>query len=155
VNRYTPKPSLAKGVGRNVSCPNAVALVNGQDSHEEHALEFHGVVVDYHEFTRSVVDALKAELESNGVVVCDEADKKLRVTVTRVTMMPGPMTYRGTVEATVEMGDGRAEKFQATRASYASGWNVIMSPTKPLAVAFRDLIGAILGNDVVQQYLSN
>ena len=155
VGRYAPDPSSAKGVAGNLSFSNSVAVVNAQDSRELHSLDFRGIVVDYHEFTQSIVDALKAELGRNGVSVQDEASKTLRVAVRQVTMMPGPATYRGTIVAKVETGDGHAENFHATRASYASGWNVGTSPTKPLDAAFRDLINDILANKVFQDYLAN
>ncbi len=155
VGRYSPKPSVAEGVAENISSSGDVAVVNAQDSREEHALEFRGIVVDYHEFTQSVVDALKGELERNGVVVRDEANKKLYVKVTKVTMMPGPAVFRGGINATVETEGGPTERFYATRASYASGWNVGKNPSKPLDVAFKDLIKSILANEAILGYIEN
>lgn len=155
VGRYNPEPSIAEGVAENISSSGAVAVVNAQESREEHALEFRGMVVDYHEFTQSVVDALKAELERQGVVVRDEANKKLYVRVSNVTMMPGPAVFRGTIKATVEAAGGPTERFYATRASYASGWNVGTNPTKPLDAAFKDLVRSILANEVILGYLEN
>lgn len=155
VGRYSPKPSIAKGVVQNASFSKAVAVVNAQDSTEEHALGFRGIIVDYHEFTQSVVDALKAELENNGATVRDGAEKRLSVTVTQVDMKPGPMVFRGAIEADVKTGDGHTERFRATRASYASGWNAGTNPTKPLNSSFEDLVKSILENDKIQAYIEN
>ena len=62
VGRYSPAPTMAAGVAKNIKFSKPVAVVNAQDSQEEHILGFQGIVVNYHEFTQSVVDALKAEL---------------------------------------------------------------------------------------------
>jgi hypothetical protein len=152
--RYTPKPSRAEGVVQKVSCPNAVAVVNGQSDGAEYKLEFGRYAVQYQEFTQAVVDALQAELERHGVTVQDGGTKTLRVTVTKVTMMPSGVTYRATIEAIVETGDGKGARFQPSRGSYASGFNLMFTPMKPMDASFRDLVGAILENDVIKEYLA-
>ncbi len=152
--RYTPKASLAEGLVRKVSCPSAVAVVNGQSDSVEHQLEFGRYAVQYQEFTQAVVDALKGEFERNGVTVQEGAAKTLRVTVTNITMMPSGMTYRATIEATVETGDGKGARFQPSRGSYASGFNLTFSPMKPMDASFRDLVAAIPENDVIKEYLA-
>ncbi len=155
VGRYSPKPTIAAGVAKNIRFSKAVAVVNAQDSQEEHILGFQGIVVNYHEFTQSVVDGLKAELAAGGTPVRDDAEKLLYVTVTKVSMMPGAMTFRGTIDAMVKTGDGHTERFSATRASYASGWNVSTGPTKPLDAAFKDLVKSILEKAALQEYIEN
>ena len=111
--------------------------------------------MDYREFSQSVVDALKAELEHGGTRVRSEAERVLYVTVTGVNMIPGGMTFRGTIDAEVKTGNGHTESFSATRASYASGWDLSTGPTKPLDAAFRDLIKSILENTAVREYIEN
>ncbi len=153
--RYIPNPGTAAGVAEGISFSQAVAVVNAQDSREEHALGFQGITVDHREVTQSVVDALRAELEHGGTRVRSEAEKVLYVTVTSVGMTPGPMAFRGTINAEVKTGNGHTESFSATRASYASGWNVSTGPTKPLDAAFRDLIKSMLENTALQEYIEN
>jgi len=155
VGKLEIDPSIAKGMAENLSFSGTLAIVNAQDSVEERDLNFRGITVDYHGFTQSIVDALKVEFESNGATLRDEAEKTLYVTATNVSMKPGPATFRGAINATVKTADGHTEKFYATRASYASGWNVGTNPTKPLNAAFKDLIKSIAENQAIREYLEN
>jgi len=155
VGRYTPDPAIAKGVAGDISYSGPLAIVNAQDSTEEHDVGFRGITVSYQEFTQSLVDALKAEFESNGATIQDAADKKLSVSVTTVSMTPTAATYRGAIRATVETADGHREKFYATRSSYASGWNVGTNPTKPFNTAFKDLVKSIVENEAISAYLAD
>ena len=138
VGKYSPKPSLAHGVAGSISASKPISVVNAQPATSERKLPFRGIVVNKHEWTQSLVDALKAELKRNGVVINDAADKKLQVVVTNVDMSPTFATYRGYLSAEVTTGDGHLEHFEVTRASYASGLNVATAPTKPLDEAFKD-----------------
>ena len=155
VGKVEIDPSIAEGVAENLSFSGILAIVNAQDSAEERDLNFRGITVDYHGFTQSIVDALKVEFESNGATVQEQAEKTLYVTVTDVSMKPGPATFRGAINATVKTADGHTEEFYATRASYASGWNVGTNPTKPLNAAFKDLIKSIAENQAIREYLAN
>ena len=151
IGRYNPDPALAKGVLENVSFSNDVAIINDQPSTEDHLIRFQEVIVNYNKFTQSVVDALKMELEKNGIRVKDSSEKQLHVKVTGVDLQFRPPNFRAYIDVEVRTGKGHIEFLENTRASYAGAAN----PTKPLDAAFKDLVGNIMTNKQIQEYIRN
>lgn len=155
VGNYCPKPKLAKGAAPGVTFTNPVCIINAQESTEEHDLKFMGIVVNYHEFTQALVDALTAELTKNGSSVIDGAEKALYVSVRKVEIPPIAMTYKAYIDVDIKMGDGALVRLSTDRSSYASPFNVSTAPTKPLDAAFRDMVKEILSNEQIQTYVNN
>jgi hypothetical protein len=154
VGKYNPDPKIAIGSVKGINVTNAVKISNSQPSSEEHLLEFRGIVVDYKAFTQSLVEALKMEYERNNVIVSDSAERELQVAVTKIEMYMGSANFRATIFAEVKYGNGSIEKFDASRASYASGFMVTNFPTKPLNAAFKDLVAEIINNKNIQMYIN-
>ena len=85
VGNYAPNAAIAKGVGRNLETfPSPISIENAQESRLEQHLGFLNTVVNYHDFTQSVVDALRNELQAKGTTIVANADKKLSVKVVAV-----------------------------------------------------------------------
>ena len=153
IGPYCPPSTLARGAAKGVVTPHAVAIVNAQDSTEEHTLEFRGIVVNYQEVTQSLVDALKAELSANGVTVADAAEKTLSISVTQITMPQPDTVFSAYLHVEVKTGDGQLKKLMTRRSSYASPFNMSTVPKKPLNAAFRDMVKKILTTKAIQEYL--
>jgi len=156
VGNYTPDAAIAKGVGKNLEAfPGSVAIENAQESRLEQHLGFLNTVVNYHDFTQSVVDALKNELQAKGTTVAPDANKKLSVQVVEVSYFQEAVTYRAVIKANVQTGAGDIHRFESSRASYASGANMTFAAKKPLDAAFKDLVSNILKDTSIQAYLKN
>jgi hypothetical protein len=151
IGRYNPDPALAKGVLENVSFSNDIAIINDQPSTEDHLIRFQEAVVNYNKFTQSVVDALKMELERNGIRVKDSSERQLYVKVTNVDLQLRLPNIRAYIDTEVRTGKGHIEFFEMTRASYSA----TLTPTKPLDAAFKDLVGNIMTNKQIQEYIRN
>ena len=154
VGKYRPDPKFATGVVESINISNAVKLTNSQPSTFVHSLNFEGIEVDYNSFTQSLVDALKIEYERNNVLVTDIAEKELSVSVTGVSISFGYANFRSHIIAEVKYGDDVIEKFETSRATVGSLLMVKTSPTKPLNVAFRDLVEKIIMNKKIQNYIN-
>lgn len=155
IGKYNPHPSIANGVIKNITINNAVKISNDQPSKEEHKLEFRDIIVNYHDFTESLIEGLKLELIRNKVEVSEDANKELFVAITKIEMPPAKENFRAYINAEVRTGDGQKEKFIVTRASYASPLNMNIAAKKPLNSSFRDLIKEIMANEVILRYLNN
>lgn len=156
VGNYTPNPLKAKGLAKNINITKSVVITNAQQSDQDHLLNFRGISINYKTFTQSLVEALNMELNKDRVVSNDSTDKELHVSVTNVkqSFIAGGFSYGADIEAEVKMGQGRTKKYQASRASYASGGNVWFAPTKPLAASFRDLAKKIITDPEIQEYIN-
>lgn len=155
VGKYSPDPALADGVVDGIDIKTQLRLTNAQPSTQEHNLGFRGIIINYHTFTQSLVDAVKMEYQRNKVSVNDSAEKELKIKVTQVTMGHGGFNFRAYIYAEVEFGDNTVEKFQATDASYGSPLMVNHFPTKPLDSAFKYLVGKIIYSTKIKDYLNN
>ena len=67
--------------------------------------------------------------------------------------MPEGVIYRVMIKAEVQTDDGHIQGFESTRASYASGANMMFASKKPLDAAFKDLVSYILNDASIQAYL--
>lgn len=154
VGKYAPNPSIAKNTPSSISATAPIAVINAQSNTTERKLPLRGIVVTKQEWTQSLVQALTTVLKKNGVSVQEDAEKKLNIVVTEIDISLRGATYRGYLEAEVKTGDGKKEKFEVTRASYASGMNVSSFPTKPLDACFKDLVTEILENENIKGYIA-
>jgi hypothetical protein len=154
VGHYTPSAEIAAGVANDVVFTNQLKITNDQPSTDTHELHFRGVIVNYNEFTQSLVDSLKAEVTGSKGAISDTAGKELRVSVTRVTMVRGGFNYRARIFAEVRYGADGIEHFNVTRASYGSPFMVSNFPVKPLDAAFRNLVSEIIHNQIIQDYIN-
>lgn len=154
IGNYNPDPQIANGVLTVVNVKNAIKISNTQPSTEEHELEFRGIIVNYNQFTQSLVEALKMELERNAVTISETAGKELKVAVTKIEMYTTSFNFRAEIFAEVKLGSGDIEKFNVTRASYGSPLMMSQFPTRPLDVAFKDLVSEVINNGKVQKYLN-
>lgn len=139
---------------RKIYITNPVKIVNSQSSAEERPLDFRGIIVNYKEFTQSLVEAIKLEYEKNNVTVSDSAEKVLNIKVTDVDMRFGAFNYRGTINAQIKGSDNLFQLFEASRASYGSGFMVSNYPTKPLDSAFKDIVVKIVYDEKIQDYIN-
>ena len=153
---YIPDPLKAKGLGENIIITKPVLISNGQPSDKDHLLDFKGISINYNTFTQSLVEALDMELNKNRAIANDSASKQLEVSVTNVRMdySFGQLNYRSSIDAMVKMGQSQAKHYQASRASYASGFNMDLFPTKPLDAAFCDLVKKIIEDPEVHGYIN-
>lgn len=154
VGRYAPSADIALGAANGVAINNPVKITNDQPSTYNQDLHFRGIVVNYNEFTQSLVDGLKGEVIRNKGSVSDNADKELRVSVTKVMMKVKDFNYRARILAEVRFGDDGIEQFSVSRASYGSPFMVSNFPVKPLDAAFRNLVEEIINNREIQNYIN-
>ena len=155
IGRYNPDPALAQGVVEHVSFSSDVTIINDQPATDDHLIRFKEAVVNYNEFTQSLVDALRMELERNGIQVKDSSEKKLYVKVTKVDMQLRQPNFRAYIDAEVKTGEDHIEFFEVTRASYASPFNLDTGATRPLDSAFKDIVREIMENTQIQEYINN
>lgn len=155
IGRYNPSPSLAQGAVNKVAFSNSIAIINDQPATDDHHIRFRKTIVNYNTFTQSIVDALKMELKRNSVPVDDSSEKKLYIKVTNVNFQLRSPSYRGYIDVEVKIGKDHTEFIEATRASYASPFNLDTAPTKPLDAAFKDIVRDILNNKKIQEYIMN
>ena len=118
-------------------------------------LDFNNIEITYEEYSKSLVDALKSELIRSGAKVTSPADKTLKVAVKEVNLSLSTYTYNGLIVAEIEMGNGQVERFDVTRSSFGSGFNVDFFPTKPLDAAFVDVVEQVFADEKIRAYLSN
>lgn len=154
VGKYNPDPIIATGLAKGINVTNAVKIINSQSSTKEHSLDFRGIIVNYNEFTQSLVEALKIEYERNNVIISDSTERELQVAVTKIEMYRGSMTFRANIFAEVKYGNRAIEKLDVTRASYGSPLMVNHFPTKPLNAAFKELVKKIIINKNIQDYIN-
>ena len=155
VGEYKADPELARGLVNEISVSYPVSVTNDQPDSQQHPLGFRGITVNYHDLTRSLVEALKLEYRRNNVVVNDSSERVLRVAITRVGMFLDNGNFRAVLDAEVRCGDGSVKSFDATRASYGSPDMMALFPTKPLNAAFRDLVAKIMNDEDIQKYLGD
>lgn len=144
-----PKPKEA------IHISNAVKLSNAQSNNQDRNLDFRGIIVNYQSFTQAVVDGLTLEYKANKVSVSDSAEKQLQIKVVDINMTVGGVNFRADVVTEVSYGNGKTERFEASRASYASPLMMNHFPTKPLDSAFQDIVEKIARNKNILAYLNN
>lgn len=154
VGPYKPDAEIATGMVEGVSFSAPLAIINNQPSNEQHTLQFRGIIVNYHEFTQSLVDGLKAEVLRSGGIIDDSSGKELHVSITRISMNKGAFNFQARILAEVAFGADGLEHFNVSRASYGSLFMTQNFPTKPLNAAFKDLVADILQNQKIQSYLN-
>lgn len=137
-----------------VNISNPVKISNAQPSTREQPLDFRGIIVNYKEFTQSMVEALTLEYKKNNVTVNDSSEKELHVKVTEIDMYMAGFTYRANISVEIKYGNGSTESFEATRGSYGSPLMINHFPTKPLDAAFKDIVTKIIHNKKIQDYIN-
>lgn len=153
VGKYTPKPDLGIGVTKNLNMAQSVDVISTQMDSTQRDLNFKNIIVDYHQFSLSLVRAIKMELKRNGVTLSPNPEKKLYIQVTKIEIPTPGINFRANIEASVKTGDGQDVFFKTTRASYASPFNMNTFPTKPLDAAFREMVKNILSDKRISDYL--
>jgi hypothetical protein len=155
VGKYAPSPVIAKGEPKDLNIETPFSIINSQLNSEDLPLEFRGIIVNYNEFTQSLVEALKSEYESNNVKVHDSAEKELRVSITKIYMARSAFYFSADIVAEVSHANGAIQVFETHRSSYGSQFMVDSFPTKPLDVAFKDLVSEIIENKNILKYLES
>jgi len=153
--RYVPDPTSAKNSAGHFVINTTVDVINAQASTKVHKLDFNNLEVTYKDYTQALVDALESELVRSGAGLSRSAEKILKVAVKEVYLTGTANTYVGYMLVEVEMGNGKIESFESSRQSLRSGFNIGLFPTKPLDVAFVDLVASIFENKNIKFYLSN
>ena len=152
---YNPDPKIVNGVMIPTPGikPADITIINAQESKETHRLDFREIEVNYHDFTQSLVKAIETELVKNNVNVVDAANRSLRVSVEKIAMFHDAVNFRAIIKAKVQFDNGKYKMFTATRATYASPFMQSTFPTKPLDAAFKDLVGKIVNDKTVKNYI--
>ena len=153
LGKYTPNPSIAKGIKIDITASAPVAIINAQSTSTEQQLGFREMIVNKHEWTQALIEALAAGLEKNGVTVNENATKQLHVSVTKIDMVLHTATYQGFLDVEITGEGGLKEEFKVDKVSYASVGNVGFNPTKPIDSCFRTVVQKILTNENIQEYL--
>jgi hypothetical protein len=102
----------------------SLSIVNGYESPHEILIGVQGAhkwMGDMQKWTETASDLLKSELEKRDFIVNENADKKLRLSVTRANIYWGFAAIRCILFLKVETGDGYIFEYEGNN---ASGWTL-------------------------------
>ena len=119
------------------------------------SLDFREIEVDLNEVTQSLITAMSEEMSRRGSIVRDGATKSITLDMKGIVIEPegGGLTFASTVFIDVILGDGESFFVQSKRSSYASGFNVVGNPTKPLDAAIADAAVLILNDTRFREFV--
>lgn len=139
--KYNPDPSIAQGLVEGIVIQQPFTITNSQTSSESHKLHFGQAIVNYREFTESLVQALNQAYGLSADAASRQSDKNLQVSVTDIESIISGLGPKFIVSAEVASGEQLIEYFDV----YGSD---------DLDDAFKELVTAILQNEKIIAYLN-
>ncbi len=150
-------PKLERGIPDKISEGKTIALINVQEDRGRrlfHQQGFHRWVTDFHEVTNKIIEGLRIEYGKRGVIVTDNSEKQLRISVEKVY---GKLqakifyaTYQTDLIIAINSSDGKMQKTIMPKGETGHG-NLATSFRK----AIRNAIIAILTDEQISNYINS
>ncbi len=147
---YVPqKYPIEKGATPNFTSSKPIAIFNAiKDTPKEVVIGYDIYKGDLSAYTQTAVQVLKDELDKKNIRVVDEATKKLKLEVTKVSLFQPYMdVWRSTVVLKAETGLGYSKEYEGINNAY-------LLYTRSLDGAITRAVTAMLNDTNIINYIS-
>ncbi len=137
---YNPDPLLAEGLGKDIVVQKPFQVVNAQKPSEDRQLFPTRTIVNYFNFTESLVQALRTEYNLSNDNISSSSGKDLKVSISNIEGFISGVSMHYIVLAEVEYGNQSVEYFEAD--------------DKLLDTIFKKIVTDIVNNKNINNYLN-
>jgi hypothetical protein len=140
VTTYNPDPLLAEGLGEGIVVKQPFKVVNALKPTADRRLFPTQKVVNYYNFTESLVQALRAEYKLEEASNTASSDKQLKISISNIEGFISGVSMRYIVLTEVEYGNQSVEYFEAD--------------DNLLDTVFKKIVTDIMNNKNINNYLN-